>query len=456
MNYRTTLIALSPLFLLYCTPAPAAGGAATDADNAPVAPAAQARATTATAPVPAQLESAYTQALDEAEKSRQKANATLEKARQELKRAEDRRRRDLSSEQAARAAERQEMIKMRKSLNEAHRRLREASREVARISRELSRTELAGAPAMVAAIGAERPVLGIILGGQSKDGVSVLGVSPDGPADRAGVMAGDVIVSIGDRRLAADEDNPDLRTRLREALRDIKADQAITVSVRRDGKAVDLSVVPKVREPLAWQSVIRLPSAPEAPADPDPAIVIEHMDIPEIDTDALRRQIDRIRADVDQRRALIEAGALKPSEREFVFKFDSDELSELGDFALQDVNAWFGMPLTAGLQLAAIDPDLGQYFRTERGVLVLKAKPDNHLQLHTGDVVLNVGKTAVNSPADLMRALRGYQPDDELELMIKRERKNRTLKVKMPRQKQAFISSDGRKAHRITITTKTD
>jgi hypothetical protein len=183
---------------------------------------------------------------------------------------------------------------------------------------------------------------------------------------------------------------------------------------------------------------------------------VESIDVPEIDTDALRGQIDKIRAGVDKRRALIAAGLLQPSDREFEFTVDSDDLSELGDFALQDVNAWFGMPLTAGLQLATVSPELGRYFKTDRGVLVLEAKPDNALQLNTGDVVLNVGTSEVNSPADLMRALRAFEPDDEVQLDVKRDRRNKTIKVKMPKQNVDFSSLGGKKVHNITITARTD
>ncbi len=415
MNFRTILIAMSPCLLFSAGLACAAGEAAATADTAAATPAKpQSGAQAPSAPIPAEVKAEYERALAEAKKSRQTADAALEKARQELQRVEQSRREEVSRRQSARSAEQQAVMRMRESLNQAHRQLRATSREVARISRELARAELAELPAL-APIAAPRPVLGIILGQASGDGIKILGVSPDGPAERAGVEAGDTIVAIGARTLAGEDGAQGLREHLRQALQDIQADEPVTLSLKRDGKAMDIAVVPKVRRPLAWQSVIRIPSAPAAPAAPGEPLPVESIDVPEIDTEALRAQIDRIRAGVDKRRALIAAGLLQPSDQAFEFTIDSDDLSELGDFALQDVNAWFGMPLTAGLQLAAVSPELGQYFKTDRGVLVLKAKPGNTLQLNTGDVVLSVGATEVNSPADLMRALRGFEPDDEVE-----------------------------------------
>ncbi|MGD8385485.1 MAG: PDZ domain-containing protein, partial [Lysobacterales bacterium] len=450
MNFRTTLITLSPCLLFCAAVACAAGGPAPAADTAAAAPAkAQSGAQAPSASIPDEVKAEYERALAEAEKSQQTADAALEKARQELQRVEQSRREEVSRRQAVRTAEQQAVTKMRESLSQAHRQLRATSREVARISRELARAELAELPAP-APPAAPRPVLGIILGQASADGVRVLGVSPDGPAERAGVEAGDMIVAIGKHTLTGETDAQGLREHLREALRDMKADAPVTLSLKRDDKTMDISVVPKVRQPLTWQAVIRLPSAPAAPAAPEDPMPVERIDIPEVDTDALRVQIDKIRAGVDKRRALIDAGALEPSDKAFEFTIDSDDLSELGDFALQDVNAWFGMPLTAGLQLATVSPELGRYFKTDRGVLVLEAKPDNALQLNTGDVVLNVGSSEVNSPADLMRALRGFEPDDEVQLDVKRDRRNKTIKVKMPKQNVDFSSLGDKKVHNIT------
>lgn len=122
------------------------------------------------------------------------------------------------------------------------------------------------------------------------------------------------------------------------------------------------------------------------------------------------------------------------------YAFYFDDMSELGDMALSDTSAWFGIPLTAGLRLAEIDPALGEYFNTDRGVLVLKAKPDNALQLQVGDVVLNLQGTAVNSPADFMRALREFEPGEELQIDIKRKRKSQTLSPVVSEQQSRFFS----------------
>ena len=126
----------------------------------------------------------------------------------------------------------------------------------------------------------------------------------------------------------------------------------------------------------------------------------------------------------------------------------------MGNFALHDANGWFGLPMAQGLQLAEIDPGLGEYFKTDRGVLVLKANTDNDLQLESGDVILQVGNKEVNSPAEFMRALRDFQPGDELEMDIKRQRKDRTLKTVMPENRTSLFAPEDSRTHTIKIITK--
>jgi len=55
-----------------------------------------------------------------------------------------------------------------------------------------------------------------------------------------------------------------------------------------------------------------------------------------------------------------------------------------------------------------------------------------HLGIHAGDVIRAIGDTEVNSPGDLLRAMRDAEPGSEIELNIKRDRKDRTLKAKVP------------------------
>jgi hypothetical protein len=64
-----------------------------------------------------------------------------------------------------------------------------------------------------------------------------------------------------------------------------------------------------------------------------------------------------------------------------------------------------------------------------------------------------VGETEVNTPADFMRALRGFDSGDELVLDIKRSRKDRTLKTVMPEGRTGFFHHGDGKTRTYTITS---
>jgi serine protease Do len=66
-------------------------------------------------------------------------------------------------------------------------------------------------------------------------GVLVIDVDEDGPAGKAGIKAGDVIVRVGGKAV---KDGGDLR----EALRDAAEDGNATIGVQREGRSIDLTV----------------------------------------------------------------------------------------------------------------------------------------------------------------------------------------------------------------------
>jgi S1-C subfamily serine protease len=71
--------------------------------------------------------------------------------------------------------------------------------------------------------------------------VLVDGVAKDGPAERGGMRAGDLIVSVAGRRIENIYDYT-------YALNALKADEPVTVTVERDGTVQPLSIVPVARE----------------------------------------------------------------------------------------------------------------------------------------------------------------------------------------------------------------
>jgi len=89
-----------------------------------------------------------------------------------------------------------------------------------------------------------------------------------------------------------------------------------------------------------------------------------------------------------------------------------------------------GGPL-GDLDLAPLNPDLGQYFGTTEGVLVIRAPQDGSLGLKGGDVVQAVDGRKPSSPAHLLRILRSYDRGETFKLDILRNRKRETVTARL-------------------------
>ena len=269
----------------------------------------------------AQLEAEYEKALANVKKERQAAQVSMKKAREQLHVVSEQQETEVEHRREAHAAQQAEMAKMHDELNIARRQLRETSREIARVNREVARARAIGETSSVVFTTSERPVIGIILGDADDVGVRVLGVSPDGPAERAGIKQGDAIVALGGRVLAAVDESGNTKNGLYTALQEMKADEPVIVSVERGDQTLDLTVVPEVREPLTSHTIRRFSSAPVAPSAPGEVITIERIVVPEIDTEALAEQIEQIRIEIDERQIMMEAGELAHHAGEYEFEF---------------------------------------------------------------------------------------------------------------------------------------
>jgi S1-C subfamily serine protease len=102
--------------------------------------------------------------------------------------------------------------------------------------------------------------------------------------------------------------------------------------------------------------------------------------------------------------------------------------SDLGEFGMGPFH--YGSPL-ASLELAPLNPELGEYFGTDRGVLVVNAPKDSQLGLRSGDVVLAVDGRRPAGPSQLLRILRSYERGESFKIEILRKQKRQTVTGKV-------------------------
>jgi len=83
----------------------------------------------------------------------------------------------------------------------------------------------------------------------------------------------------------------------------------------------------------------------------------------------------------------------------------------------------------SSMELVSLTPELGAYFGTERGLLVVRAPEDESLMLEDGDVILSINGREPNSPEHAMRILGTFERGETIELTIMRRQQQMTLEI---------------------------
>jgi S1-C subfamily serine protease len=106
---------------------------------------------------------------------------------------------------------------------------------------------------------------------------------------------------------------------------------------------------------------------------------------------------------------------------------------------MQPLKPFFPMqgPL-ANMELATLSPQLGKYFGTDKGVLVVRAPEGGALKLEDGDVILSIDGREPKSGAHATRILSSYQPGEKIGLKIVRQRKTMDLDTTVPDGRDAL------------------
>ena len=89
----------------------------------------------------------------------------------------------------------------------------------------------------------------------------------------------------------------------------------------------------------------------------------------------------------------------------------------------------FFMPfrMISDLELAPMNPGLGQYFGVTTGVLVINVPERTTLNLKSGDVVTYIDGRSISNPNQFFRAIFSYQPGEQFRFQIVRMKRRETV-----------------------------
>lgn len=96
-------------------------------------------------------------------------------------------------------------------------------------------------------------------------------------------------------------------------------------------------------------------------------------------------------------------------------------------FAFSRLDGVFG-----AAEFVKLTPKLGQYFGSDKGLLVVRAPSDSRLQLEEGDVIVDIDGRVPSSAAHAMQILSSYEPGEKLKLNVLRMKKRMTFDVTIP------------------------
>ena len=278
----------------------------------------------------------------------------------------------------------------------------------------------AGTPLRIERKIERKTVLGVVLARSGDIGVRIAGVTPDGAASAADLRSGDVITAIDGKRLDAGKGS----RRYDDAvamLAGISEGQPVRIDYLRAGKPAAASVVPKLDQRVfvfngADRSLLPFDGAMLLPRGKDGKLEWKGDGI-EINEKTFRTQMDRAMGALNSDMPRIQTEILRLG--------DCKEGGACRLPMLSEAFRW------SGLNLASLDPQLGRYFGTDQGVLVLSTG-DELDGLQPGDVMQKIDGKTVDTPREAMAALRARPADSTVRVDYLRERRSATAQVKVP------------------------
>lgn len=224
------------------------------------------------------------------------------------------------------------------------------------------------------------------------DGVRIGEVDQDGPASKAGLRSGDVVVEVDGERVRS-------ARQFSRLIQESPQGRSVRLGVMRDGQRQTFEVTPESRA-----------------ADFD------------FNTDRIGELVERGMRDIEPRLRELEPRLreLEPRLREFRFNGPFDF-----DFDWDGIPRITGPRGRLGVQLNELTPELADYFGAkDGGVLVSRVTPDSPAAkagLKAGDVITSVDGDRVRDTDDLVDELRDR--NGEITLGIVRDKQETSVKA---------------------------
>ncbi len=268
--------------------------------------------------------------------------------------------------------------------------LREAEESLAAAAARIAELSQRRLPAMIdierRLRGDRRPMLGVTIGTDSErgpvEGVTIQGVTPGSAAAESGLRAGDVITAVNEESLSAAKDE-EANRKLLDFLAGVEEGDTLDIDYLRGGNNSTVEVKPRTMS----NRMFAFGSGGEE--------------------------------------FMMRSAPAAPGAPASVFRFFAGGAS------------WSDM------EMVSLTRDLGEYFGTDKGLLVVRAPSDEQLKLRDGDVIRRIDGREPTSVSHAMRILGSYQGGETLQVEIMRKRKKETISIEVPDHRQSFVPRFG-------------
>lgn len=284
-------------------------------------------------------------------------------------------------------------------------------RRVADLSRQLGEGGMG--PAMMQQRIIRKPMLGVLLAGDPQVGVRIAGVTPNSPAAKAGLRSGDRLLAIDGHEILGS--SGELRvSNARSLLDHLEVKTPVKLSVQRGTQTLALQATPSLRDDL-------------------PAFAF-------VDANgAVSEALGDVLMDGDPSNPRISARAFyMPPPAPGVSPRIEREVIRIGPGDMCKGNDCGDLPMLAeafrwhGLNLAAVDAQLGRYFGATSGVLVLSTG-QALAGLQAGDVLRAIDGKPVATPRQAMAALEARPVGSRVDVEYLRDKRAAHAQVTVPK-----------------------